>query len=156
MATREHDNATFICFTLAFLSVNQLLSKLVGRDSSYHVLALCKRYYILVHFLLFLFVMESDEEFGMEFSESESDTSDSDNDSEATTDQESDSSNVSFSNIRVWREIDVTAALPPAPPRFLFTGTPSDFTQNDSSKHSSFSTKYSPLGYFILCMFIFS
>jgi hypothetical protein len=30
-------------------------------------------------------------------------------------------------------EIDLTAALPPAPPRFPFTGTPSDFTENDSS-----------------------
>jgi hypothetical protein len=76
--------------------------------------------------------MESDEEFVIEFSGSESDTSDTDSVSEATTDQESDSSDVSFSSIRLWREIDVSAALPPTPPRFPFTGTPSDFTQNGS------------------------
>lgn len=84
-------------------------------------------------FSLRLFVMESDEEVDMEFSGSESDTSDTDSVSEATTDHESDSSDISLSSIRFWREIDVTAALPPAPPRFPFTGTPSDFTQNDSS-----------------------
>jgi hypothetical protein len=76
--------------------------------------------------------MESDEEFEIEFSGSERGTSDTDSVSEAMTDQESDSSDVSFSNIRLWREIDVTAALPPAPPRSPFTGTASDFTQNGS------------------------
>lgn len=77
--------------------------------------------------------MESVEEFDLEFSGSESDTDESGSDSESSDDGgDSDTSDVSLSSARIWREIDMSATLPTAPPRFDFIGTPSVFVPNDS------------------------